>query len=843
MTKRPRDEGSGATTEERKEGDDGMSGGAGRDAEPAMGASEFARVMNGDDPRAILRYLKRFVSVVRRERKLSLSARSAAAATNLHGRDEATSTGDHQDDDAGRSSSDDDDESEEDKDDVEESSGNKRRRSNQKDEAWKEDTAQYNVPFVGTSMSKGDTGHVEAGVWPSGFLRAYLQKSPIAIELTSADCGLVPPSSQQQPHQQTTGVQRQNQGAVVSGSGRISTSNNIHKSLLRSKEGRRLSQAIHKAYLKALSELVTAAIPIDKLLMSKRDDLLKQKPRLLQASTAGQSSRPAFDDDGVTGDDGGSDSDTSQRHLITAAASLYARLIGEIVKKRVPGLLHLLNEETGRGKGQSTVIGGCGPLASHVLRVFEALSATSAETARYIARLLEQHLSGGVLRILVCPQQQHRHVRAASIENDGSGNTGNATSRDEARVASIRLATVLVEQHDNVIMSCITTPGAKDRKLRPGLLFLILNDGLSDFTAKTAIAMSQAAARPIANLLTSLRVALIRGVIPKRSLVDLFSSRDCVPHLCRMAVTHAPALSEVSCTFRDVLDAADSYSGVDLSLALNHVGVAARRLLFLLLASRDHSPLLLALEGNETSAKNSEQVIAKALVLLLDTSKGLEIQRFIFHCVSIASGLMSALFCVLTFPDPKKTFAFMKKLNFAGRLLQHVPLPSKYVPGWDETIFPKELKRQHLSKALQTSCPLLVVETTWFMQVALKRYSLFAEKAAGHTESMDETFFQRMPELQVILATISQFCLAKSLASQEVTRCLYEFMRILVLKHPPILRSVTFDWSKLIPSDARNFCSTPLHLQITVLKCLREIISIKVSHHHLSSNILVFSIY
>ena len=46
-----------------------------------------------------------------------------------------------------------------------------------------EDTGAFDVPFVGTSVAKGDTGTVVAGQWPTGLLQAYLKASPMAVEL------------------------------------------------------------------------------------------------------------------------------------------------------------------------------------------------------------------------------------------------------------------------------------------------------------------------------------------------------------------------------------------------------------------------------------------------------------------------------------------------------------------------------------------------------------------------------------------------------------------------------------------------------------------------------------
>ena len=170
-----------------------------------LGALEFAATMNGEDARSLLQVLKRFSKTVRRERRQALLMKN--------------------DDESSQDDSESDDSTEHD----EELSSKKAR----KQETWMEDSESFNVPFVGTSIAKGDTGTVIPGEWPTGFLQAYLKASPMAVELTSG--GLIPPTG------------------------------HIHRRLLSSKQGKKASRAIYQAYLEALAELVTANIPTSSL--------------------------------------------------------------------------------------------------------------------------------------------------------------------------------------------------------------------------------------------------------------------------------------------------------------------------------------------------------------------------------------------------------------------------------------------------------------------------------------------------------------------------------------------------------------------------------------------------
>jgi hypothetical protein len=170
-----------------------------------LGASEFAATLNaGDDAPLMLIMLKKFTKVVQRERRLALL-----------GKDDEDS--------------DDENDDENDDDDYEnhESTATNTNKK-QKQEEWMKDSQHYNVPFVGTAVAKGDVGTVIANQWPCGLLRAYLTKSPMAVEFTSDQ--LLPPNG------------------------------HVHKRLIRNKQGK-MSHAIYKAYLEALNALLTAAVP------------------------------------------------------------------------------------------------------------------------------------------------------------------------------------------------------------------------------------------------------------------------------------------------------------------------------------------------------------------------------------------------------------------------------------------------------------------------------------------------------------------------------------------------------------------------------------------------------
>jgi hypothetical protein len=171
---------------------------------PSLGATELAAALNSGDANKAYRYLQRFTKVVRHQRRLALQVDS----------DEKDGS-----------------ENDVSEDEVDENDDTSLTRTQKfrKAEAWKEDTAGFAVPFVGTSTSRGDAGRVVVGKWPTGLLEAYLRKSPSAVELTSET--FVP-----------------NKGEMQAG--------------LQTKKDRKLSVALYKAHLQALAELATAGIPL-----------------------------------------------------------------------------------------------------------------------------------------------------------------------------------------------------------------------------------------------------------------------------------------------------------------------------------------------------------------------------------------------------------------------------------------------------------------------------------------------------------------------------------------------------------------------------------------------------
>jgi hypothetical protein len=125
-----------------------------------LGVLEFTSALNGEDALTILKKLRHFVHVVGYQRRIALGS------TGNNG-DSHADNKDHDDDD------DEDDGSVCSFFNDEEGPLVKRQKVAEKvgkTPTWQIDKNNYQVPFVGTAVAKGDVGSVVMGVWPTGFL-------------------------------------------------------------------------------------------------------------------------------------------------------------------------------------------------------------------------------------------------------------------------------------------------------------------------------------------------------------------------------------------------------------------------------------------------------------------------------------------------------------------------------------------------------------------------------------------------------------------------------------------------------------------------------------------------
>eukprot|EP00934_Nitzschia_sp_Nitz4_P000527 Nitzschia sp. Nitz4//scaffold3_size479765//151860//159289//NITZ4_000065-RA/size479765-augustus-gene-0.16-mRNA-1//1//CDS//3329550653//527//frame0 len=687
-----------------------------------LGASEFASTLNGVNPRAILDVLKRFSRTVQRQREIALDIE---AANEVFAEDDS----DESDDEA----------------DPEQPPAKKLKKS----EEWKKDTRDYHVPFVGTAVARGDTAQVVKGEWPTGLLRQYLEKSPMAIELTGDDW--VPSSNSQ-----------------------------IHKTLLRRKQ-LKLSRAISKAYLQVISELVSAAVSIG---------------RLRQFYLRGSS----FD-----GDFG------------EASTSITLPFLTSLLNKRLSGFFQLLSEETQNGRGKSGVYGGCDTLVPPVLGILQQLSMTSTSNARLVCRYLHEDMGEGILKVLLRSPPPPK-TNTQSVEKKNAIMT--KPSRDEA----LRLAAVLLGTNDPAALVYICSEGSRERKVKPGMLYMAFREGLSNSTHTVSIsdALSPNYCGAVVELLGRFRTFLQSETRQKAVGIPVLAemlSKDALNNLSHLATYASPLSSDRS--FRDVLSASDDLESCSTE---EMIGVEARRLLFLLMSNTDYSPPLRQIE----SRSHSQGLALVLIQLFQQPTSGLEVREFLVYSLNQTPQLVPQVFRMLPLPDPKAAYSFLSTLSFVNKVLKHGPTAheclnaakSQGVPLDHEmtllTVVPAKMRRHALSKAIQNSNPLVVLESLKTIRVLLNRFQLLIAAWGGkstdeYVEELTSSLSQCIPDLQVLLTIRTKFdAFGESQGNILVCHGLYTLLEAYATVIPVVVHTSSFDWMKLLPDSATLSGADPL---------------------------------
>jgi hypothetical protein len=624
-------------------------------------------------------------------------------------------------------------------------------------------------------------------------LKAYLDRSTMAHELTGED--LIPPNG------------------------------HIHRNLLTSKQGK-LSQAIFKALLRALAELVTAAVTKETMMIQKKQD--------------GQQHLNNF-----------------QRRLNNLESDGNTpRFLEVVIKDRLPGLLTLLQTETKQGKGSS------GPLVPLVLAILARIAQTSLQNARNLARTLDQSLSEGVWKsvIRLAPshnnnnnQQQHQGTQERLVESSSS-------RREESRTAFLHLTRTLLQTRDNTVFHYVSSPGSKDRKMSPGLLVLALRESLRDSFASSSSSSHAAEAyhHGLALFLETLRIIVCHAanVVSIRRWNELFTY-DVMQNLCEISI-HAPRLAKPD-HFQNVLDGTDRDPPQQEEITpLQRAGRGARSLLWLLLVDPERSPLLKWVQHDNPSNQSqstrgdsgsSEQTVVRAMCRLLEThplAGKLSLHRCLLHGIQATPVLLPLLFQKLNVPDPvKHPFAFCARLRFVSHLIRNGPSPQESSTGTtnlqpsnvDLRLFwPGGWKKHVFTKALQGGNSLAVVQTltllTCFLQRIQSENAELNKRIDPYTGDLlwkerSKKLTAILPDSQVVLSAVSRFDLEGVDRATPVVRShLCHYLSALTTILPDFLSEVKFDWMKLLPSNAERFCQFPLTLQAQLLQTVKNLLKL-----------------
>ena len=769
-----------------------------KDTSP-LTALEFAHVLQTGSAPSLVTCFRRFVQTVQRQKKQALV--TSAARNNNDKLEEEDESVDSLRDDFSDASDDGDDD-----DDIDTA---KKKPRYGKTESWKEDTANYQVPFVGTSTSiikrPSLAERVQVNTWPTGLLKAYLQNSPLATELI------------------------QNPSLVPLPVGNLNTSSvstsNIFTKLQRQKQ-HKVSQRLLRLYLKVLAELLSAAIPTEKLqqhLMSK----------------------------GIDDDDNNNKNEIADTTHDTASDTIDNRFVPILVKDLVPSLFLLLHDQMDVGKShQKHKQWKCGPLAAPIVHVLTALAATSVTNARHVTRKLHTSGRGGggrVLSALLRPTTQKTTGTVTSStsttnpQDQDTVETNVSSSQTKTRTSAIRLTWVLLQYQDPVILSLlINNNNAKDRHGGGGgggggLLCLVLTEGLTDIGPSQSRAFYHA----LIHVLQILRRMVVQRTLSRRMITDLFVPNLAILKLCK-AATFAPNMTEAT-VFESVIRAHDRYEEqeqeADLA-SIAMVGIHARRLLFVLLADAPHV-LYLHHHESHSRAQPKSSIIVRTLVKIWEHESGLQVQRFVVHCLCSSPGLFPEFFKLVTLPDPSDTFRFIKVSSFLLRLARDGPCPYEsaktrkdYFPSQQHTKDPLAsicsvtLKRQVLVKALNGKNSLVAFETLKLMMVLVDRLRRYQKVAGSIDKDMVTEFVtKRFPDTSMILAAAAKRDMTENSANALVMMNICGLVPKLLQVYGQQDQSPSLDWTKLLPGNVESFCRAMPSLQRGVLSCLAAILA------------------
>jgi hypothetical protein len=376
-------------------------------------------------------------------------------------------------------------------------------------------------------------------------------------------------------------------------------------------------------------------------------------------------------------------------------------------------------------------------------------------------------------------------------------------------------------------------------------LYLALRDGLQNTAQNPRLGKAdEKYLDQVAELLKAVKLHLFgqERIINPRIIGELLS-RDAMKNICQF-VLHAPPLTAEN-SFQYVLSGNDHYD--DLTI-LDDAGVEARRLLFPLLGDSRSPCISTVIHRDDNSAKHDQQHLIHALVHLLEIPQGgMEMRKFLVHCVQTTKLFFEGIFRVIAFPDIKKSFGFISQLNFVSLMMRNGPSPMECLPLNEiekkepdmemllSVLFPARLKKSPLSKALQTGSSLIVLECLKLIITAVRRFNIL--KSAGtnywkwndeYVDSVSRTFLAWLPDLQILLKVRSRFdAFSVNKANVLVNDCLCRLLDTYTRVLPFSMMETKFDWMKLLPSSADSFSKAATVVQERILGSLELVLQVR----------------
>lgn len=267
-----------------------------------------------------------------------------------------------------------------------------------------------------------------------------------------------------------------------------------------------------------------------------------------------------------------------------------------------------------------------------------------------------------------------------------------------------------------------------------------------------------------------------------------------------------------------------------------------------ILSDRKRSPFLKQLYSN----RFSENVVASCTnnltrciqVLLSCTGDMAESQSFVIRCFSNSPKLFTAFLRVVQVPDPVASFSCISSFALITFLIDKGPHTWNFNSDGGTAlsaekavlhIIPRGLTKNILTKALQSSNALLLLECLKTIGAIMKRIecfmSDFQDCIGGKSliEKCRNIICKKLPDLQVLLAVRSKFDsfrvneASSQIANSIVTMSFCEILQRYASIFKNNISSLQFDWIKFLPESASLFCSAELGLQNRLLSTLSEI--------------------
>ena len=221
----------------------------------------------------------------------------------------------------------------------------------------------------------------------------------------------------------------------------------------------------------------------------------------------------------------------------------------------------------------------------------------------------------------------------------------------------------------------------------------------------------------------------------------------------------------------------------------------------------------------------------------------MKVRRFLVYCIQQYPPLFPEFFRVISIPDPGKHFPFMSTLRFLGVLIHQGPSPCDCFANLELTanaetsttdllaaIWPSKLKRQAVTKAMQSENPLVVLECVKFLLGTIERFGTLDQSLPDEISSpalqgsVRSEVVSLLPDLQVILAVRSKKDISPdSKGGSMIYFALHLLLERYTLNFPAQVSESSFDWMKLIP-QSHEFLKAPSFVQQTMLRCLGSIV-------------------